>query len=197
VNSNKVGEYIRKGAKDRTWYADTQALFTELFGPPPMLTLVTKLFAATSINSSLKSNIRLFRRALYEIENNLPQGKYLPVMAQQIDAIRNGRPMSGRKINSFAAAMSGDVNAVVVDVWLLRAFDTNNRYYRQQSETVREGGATKWQYDVIEEYVRQEARLRGLEPREISSMIWSGIRGGVTRYDQILRNQMFNMYDLS
>lgn len=195
MNTSKIASYIAKGAKDRFWYADTQALFEELFGPPPMLTLVTKLFAATSINSSLKSNIRLFRRALYEIENGLPLGKYLPVMAMQIDAIRNGRPMSGRKINSFAAAMSGDTEAVVVDIWLLRAFEESNKYFREGSQTFREGGATSWQYDVIEEYVRQEARIRGLEPRQVSAMIWSGVRGGVTRYDQILRHQIYSMYD--
>jgi len=195
VNTANIDKYIDRGYKDGlSWYADTQALFVEIYGPE-YLPLVSKLFAATSINSSLKSNIRLFRRALYELESGLPMGKYLPVMAMQIDAIRNGRPMSGRKIRSFAAAMSGDVNAVVVDIWLLRAFEESNKYYRQLSGTLREGGATKWQYDVIEEYVRQEARIRGLEPRQVSAMIWSGVRRGVTRYHDILRHQIYNMYE--
>lgn len=194
MDTSRIAEYIRKGGKDKTWYADTQALFVELFGAE-YLPLVTKLFAATSINSSLKSNIRLFRRALYEIDNGLPIGNYLPVIAQQIDAIRNGRPMGGRKINSFAAAMSGDVNAVVVDIWLLRAFGEDRKYYREESETFRSGGATGRQYDIIEAYVRHEAKIRGLDAREVSAMIWSGVRGGVTRYDQILIHQLYNMYE--
>lgn len=68
-----------------------------------------------------KSNVTLFRR--YEIENDLPVGNYLPNIQDQLRLIRSGQPLSGRKINAFARAMAGDQNAVVVDIWLLRAFD--------------------------------------------------------------------------
>lgn len=194
MDTSRIVEYINKGERDRYWYADTQKLFERLF--PGRLGLVTNLFAATSINSSLKSNIRLFRRALFEIDRDKPRGVYLPVMAMQIDRIRRGEPLSGRKIRSFAAAMSGDPNAVVVDTWLLRAFDEDRKYYRNGSETYRSGGATDRQYDVIEAYVRDEARRRGLEAREVSSMIWGGIRGGVTRYDLLLINQHVTIFDI-
>lgn len=195
MDTSKVAGYIDKGYHDRHWYADTQRLFEYLYGAE-RLPLITQLFAATSINSSLKSNIRLFRRALNEIDKGEPRGGYLPVMAQQIDHIRNGRPLSGRKINSFARAMSGDTEAVVVDVWLKRAFDEDQKYIRIRNGNAleRSSGASDWQYNVIEAYVRNEASRRGLEPREVSAMIWSGIRGGVTRYDQYLLMQEYNMF---
>lgn len=198
MNSNRIAEYIKRGERDRYWYHNTEKLFRELFGDD-YLKLVTQLFAATSINSSLKSNIRLFRRALHEIETGAPMGKYLPVMAMQISAIRNGRPMSGRKIRSFAAAMSGDTEAVVVDVWLKRAFDEDDRYGRMRNGKLlmRSSGASDRVYDIIEYYVRDEARRRGLEPRMVSAMIWSGVRTDkATRYDDILRYQMFSMFDI-
>lgn len=183
MNTSRIGEYIRKGSKDRFWYRDTEALFVELFGSD-RLGLSTQLFAATSIKTSLPANIRLFRRALNEIENGLPFSNYLPAMLFQLELIRKGEPIQARKIRNFAAAMSGDVSAVVVDRWIMRAFGLDG----DKSPTTRE-------YDAIENLVKYAANVRGEEPRQTCAMIWSGIRGGVTRYDLILRHQIYNMYE--
>lgn len=193
--NRSIERYIETGKHDLHWYRDTEILFLELYGPS-QLHLVTQLFAATSINSSLPSNVRLFRKALYEIEHSLPFSSYLPVMLLQLNHIRNGQPMSGRKINSFAKAMSGDKNAVVVDIWLLRAFglDVDRKGTRKTMS------ASDKQYDLIELWVREYADLKNFEPREVSAMIWSGVRTlttgkKLTRYDEVLRFQNFNMYE--
>lgn len=130
METDKIARYVWIGKKDMLWYQRAQDLFTDLFGAE-RLQLVTMLFAATSINTSLKANITLFRRALHELDNGLPIGNYMPNMRQQLEQIRAGKELTGRKINSFARSMAGDVNAVVVDIWLLRAFGMDKKYFRK------------------------------------------------------------------
>lgn len=130
MDTAKIARYVWLGRHDIRWYHQAEDLFVDLFGRE-RLQLVTRLFAATSINTSLKANITLFRRALYEIENDLPIGDYLPNIRQQLAQVRAGNELTGRKINSFARAMAGDPDAVVVDIWLLRAFDMDRKYFRK------------------------------------------------------------------
>lgn len=207
MDTSKIARYVWLGRKDVLWYTVAQTLFTDLFGAD-RIGLVTKLFAATSINTSLKSNITLFRKALYEIEKGKPIGKYLPNIQTQLTRIRAGEELSGRKINAFAAAMAGDPDAVVVDIWLLRAFDMDKKYYRapkagsKQRGQVRSSGATDKQYTEIETYVRQEAADMGLEPRQLAAMIWSGCRlashpkDKESHYERLLRYHFGNMFNV-
>jgi hypothetical protein len=204
MNTKNIDRYIDIGKKDVNWYADCQKIFEKIFGPS-RLELVCKLFAATSINTSLKANIYLFRKALYEIENDLPVGAYLPNIKKQLYSIRAGGELSGMKIRSFEKAMSGDKNAVVVDTWILRAFEVDKVYFRQRKGAekgrgmMRSAGTTDKMYRRIERWIRQYARKRSLEPRQVSSMIWAGIRiertGDTnTHYKEILLNKMTNLF---
>lgn len=183
MDTSRIAHYIAKGAKEKYWYRDTQALFVDLFGQD-RLGLVTQLFAATSIKTSLSANIRLFRRALMEIDTGRPFSNYLPAMLFQLELIRKGQPINARKIRNFAAAMSGDRQAVVVDRWIMRAFGQDD-----------DRSPSNKQYDEIERLIKFAAAVRFEDPRETCAMIWGGVRGGITRYDQILRHQNFNMYE--
>lgn len=173
-----IPTYVWLGRSYQHWYRDCYQLFVELFGEPEV-PLVANIFAATSINTSLKANITLFRRAYYEMQNELPIGNYLPNIQNQLARIRSGQELSGRKIRSFAAAMSGDVNAVVVDIWALRAFGMDRKSMRHtgpHAGRMRSGGATDKQYTLIENYIREQSRQMGLLPAEMSAMIWTGAR---------------------
>lgn len=200
METKNIEKYIALGAKDKDWYANTEKLFAEIFGRENV-PLVAKMFAATSINSSLKSNIRLFRKAWYELKTDKPHENYLPNIRDQLNRLRHGQELSGKKINAFAAAMSGDRNSVVVDVWLLRAFGEERKYGRA-SGLVRSSGATDKQFSIIETWVRTEAAWLKLQPRELSAIIWSGVRIDTTgdyetSYHNILRHQMYNMFDVT
>jgi hypothetical protein len=247
MNTDKIARYVWKGRHDARWYHQAEELFVDLFGRD-RLQLVTRLFAATSINTSLKANITLFRRALYEIENGLPSEHYLPNIRKQIEQVRAGNELTGRKINSFARAMAGDPDAVVVDVWLLRAFGEDRKYFRKDPKTrgekvltleqyverygaqlalpgrkpeefspgaripqgghavklrglYRSGGASDAQYTRIENYVRQEAQAMGVQARQLSAMIWSGVRidqsgDRETHYSTILQSHFHNLYNV-
>lgn len=203
MKTENISRYVWLGKKDKAWYSDCRQTLVDLFGEQE-LTLVTNLLAATSINTSLKSNITLFRRAYYEIKNNLPTSNYLPNIQNQINQLREGKELTGRKINSFAKAMRGNVDAVVVDIWLLRAFEMDRKYKRNSGPhegTFRSGGATDKQYTMIENWVRQEAIYRGVLPYELSSMIWGGVRreqsgDNETRYCDILRQLLTNLFQV-
>jgi hypothetical protein len=211
MKTDKIYVYRKLGEKDLLWYETLEKYLVGTYGID-YLPLVSKLLAATSINSSLKSNIRLFRKALHEIENNLPFSDYLPVMKKQLEAIRHGRPLSGNKINAFAAAISGDKEAVVVDTWLLRAFEMDKQYPRTETKIdsvsntiysrkirMRSGGATDKAFKLIEQWVREEAYRLYVEPRQLSAMIWSGVRiyhsgDRETTYIRVLEHQLFDMF---
>jgi len=152
----KFLEYAEHGKKDKHWYRDCEQTFIKLFGEPELKT-VCKLFAATSINTSLKANITLFRRAYFEIKNDLPFSNYLPNIKMQLEKVRAGKPLSGEKINNFAEAMAGNENAVVVDVWILRAYDNDKKYFRHGQGYARSAGATPKQYKIIEAHIKETA----------------------------------------
>lgn len=201
MNIDRIAEYVWIGKQYQHWYADCQKLFEKHFGEE-QLPLITKLFAATSINTSLKANVSLFRKALYEIQNNLPVGKYLPNIQAQLEKIRAGQELSGRKISSFARAMSGDKDAVVVDIWLLRAFGMDRKYLRHTGPykgLMRDGGATDKQYTTIEAWVRDKAKSMGLEARELSAILWAGTRiqhsgDKGTHYKELLDYSLNNLF---
>ena len=73
--------------------------------------------------------------------------------------------LNGLKTNAFARAIAGDANAVVVDVWMMRAAG-----FEHDSPNV-------GQYRMVTEAVNRIARETGLEPRVAQALIWILQRG--------------------
>jgi hypothetical protein len=202
MDTSNIDKYIQIGMNDKLWYEECEKLFEEIYGKE-RLKLVAQLFSATSQASSLKSNIQLFRKALHQWDNNLPFIGYLPGIQRQLQRLRSGEGLSGLKIKAFANAMSGDSQAVVVDRWLLRAFGMDKLSIRQTGPhkgKALSSGATKKQFYQIEGWVRGKAVVLGLEPRQLSAMIWSGVRITMsgdreTHYKTILKQKLYNMYE--
>lgn len=197
MNTDRIAEYLWVGRNDQHWYRDCQDLFEKHFGKE-QLPLVTKLFAATSIHTSLPANVRLFRKAYYEIRENLPFGKYLPVMLTNLEYARAGKPLSGRKINNFAAAMAGQEDAVVVDIWQMRAFGIGTKRKPGEEKSL-DRSPTKREYDTIEEWYKRASKTTGLQPRELSAMVWAGVRivqagNKQTHYTQLLDYHLNNLF---
>lgn len=195
--------YYNSAPKEKDWYLETRETLIQLFGKKE-LWFVCQLLASTSINSTLRSNISLFIKAYDQIKNNKPFTGYVPVMLMQLERLKKGEPISGRKINNFARAMYGDPDAVVVDLWIMRAFGIDTR---RKLSTGRYGNWTpsKKQYDAIENWIKEKAKDLKVAPRELCSMIWSGIRtaktskNNTTRYCEILKQKLtsplFNKYN--
>jgi hypothetical protein len=81
------------------------------------------------------------------------------VLAGGIDALK------GLKTNAFARAIAGDTDAVVVDVWMMRAAQMPTDSPNQS------------QYHAISQAVVQVAGEFGLTPRTAQALIWIVVRG--------------------
>jgi hypothetical protein len=73
--------------------------------------------------------------------------------------------LRGPKTNAFARAIAGDENAVVVDVWMMRAGG-----YGVDSPN-------KTQYTEVTEAIKAVADKNGLTPRTTQALIWIMVRG--------------------
>ena len=73
--------------------------------------------------------------------------------------------LKGAKTNAFARAIAGDENAVVVDVWMMRA------------SGVGVDSPNKTQYTEISEAVRIVSRRFNITPRTTQALIWIMVRG--------------------
>ena len=91
------------------------------------------------------------------LANNLKMAN--DVLAGGIDSLK------GMKTNAFARAIFGDTDAVVVDVWMMRA---------AQMPT---DSPTQGQYHALTLAVETVAREFGLTPRTTQALIWIVVRG--------------------
>jgi hypothetical protein len=73
--------------------------------------------------------------------------------------------LKGQKTNAFARAIAGDSNAVVIDVWMMRAAG-------MQTDS-----PNKSQYREISEAVNIVAAEFGITPRTAQALIWIIVRG--------------------
>ena len=76
--------------------------------------------------------------------------------------------LKGMKTNAFARAIAGDTDAVVIDVWMMRAagMDTDS--------------PNKGQYLALSDAVRKVASDHGITPRTAQALIWIIVRGSAS-----------------
>jgi hypothetical protein len=74
--------------------------------------------------------------------------------------------LNGQKTNAFARAIAGDNQAVVIDVWMIRAA------HLDASKSV-----NKTQYNTLSDSVRKVAKEFGITPRTAQALIWIVVRG--------------------
>ena len=77
--------------------------------------------------------------------------------------------LKGDKTNAFARAIAGDHDAVVIDVWMIKAAGMDGKK-----------GVNKTQYRELADAVREVAALRGLTPRTCQALIWIVKRGSAS-----------------
>lgn len=199
MNTHNLTRYMDIGAKDKHWYKDCKKSMQDIL-PHLDINLVIDVMAATSMNTSLKANISLFIKMYHIIQNDLPFPSLLPAMEYQLRLVKEGKPLHGRKIFNFSEAMKGNKNAVVVDLWICRAFGVDAP--REFRGRMKDRSPTKKTYDNIESYIRSKAPVIGLEPRQMCSMIWSGVRteatgkNNTTRYSELLSYKVNTLFPL-
>jgi hypothetical protein len=78
------------------------------------------------------------------------------------------KALNGQKTNAFAKAIAGDENAVVIDVWMLRAVGIEKK------------SPTQAQYKVLADAVTATATMYGMTPRSMQALIWIIVRGNAS-----------------
>ena len=171
--SNNLDHYFTLGKNSKFWYKDESEKICTLLPEFTNLPII-RIFAVTSMTTSIEANVHLALKACLQWTKDQPFKGFLPNQITYLNLIKQGKDVPGRKIMNFIRALEGDENAVVVDIWMCRAFNMINErplrgriYFRSPS---------KWEYDYIESYVRGDAKRRDVTPRQYQSMIWSGIK---------------------
>lgn len=145
------------------WYADAEKIAHEVArNLDTTLEVGASIISAFSPRERWSSNVaKAIAFSLGEpvtgLSNNLKMANYSLVLG--FDAL------NGPKTNAFARAIAGDQNAVVVDVWMMRAASADS------------DSPNKTQYAEISEAVKRVAKSRGMTPRTMQALLWILVRG--------------------
>lgn len=171
MDFRNLPRYIIKGASDRFWYQDCYNEIVKIF-PEEDPRILFDFLAATSMNATIESNVKNFFKALAQYQQGKPFRGFMPNVIIYLNLSASGKefPDSGRKVKNFTKAMQGSKSAIVVDIWVMRAFGIRDR--RTPGNKI---------YNQIEEYYQEQAPLLGWEPREMCAATWSGIRTEETK----------------
>lgn len=167
-NAKKLLAHFNTGTSEMGWYDDVHKELTGLFGKDAPL--MANLLAATSSNSTVKSNTTLALKAYgylksgKDLDTLKPGEGFLPAVLMNIKKAAAGERLAGRKIDNFAQAIQGNPDAVVVDRWMMRAFGFDK------------DAPTPHQYDVIEHAVKDLAQRQGVTPRQMQAAIWFSVK---------------------
>ncbi len=105
------------------------------------------------------------RKALQYSIGVTPSGLSNNVAMADASLVHGFDALKGLKTNAFARAIAGDNDAVVIDVWMMRAAG------------MQVDSPNKSQYNMLADTVRNIASEHGLSPRTTQALIWIVKRG--------------------
>jgi hypothetical protein len=146
-----------------TWYLEAQEVaedVAEILGVS--LEHGASIVSAFSPRERWASNIA----KAYAFANGKPVSGLSNNLRMAEAAVSQGfSALKGLKTNAFARAIAGDTDAVVIDVWMMRAagMDTDS--------------PNKTQYALLSEAVASVASQFGITPRTAQALIWIIVRG--------------------
>jgi len=145
------------------WYMDAERVAAEV-----ARNLDTTLEVGATVVSAFSPRERwtnnVAKAISFSLGNHVPGFKNNMLMAN--NALTMGfKALKGPKTNAFAKAIAGDEQAVVIDVWMLRALGIEKK------------SPTQSQYVEIANSVRTVAFEHGMTPRAMQALIWIIVRG--------------------
>ena len=141
----------------KLWYQRCTYEIKNLYGED--WELFADLLAACSPRKHIKSNWRMAVR-IYDSwkHGEVDYTGCLPCHRGNVDRVLSGQELSGRKVRAFAACLKGDLNQVVVDVWVARFFGFEN--------------VTNKVYDMCIDIIHAAAGFAGEFPAEVQAQVW-------------------------
>lgn len=145
------------------WYMDAERVAAEVArNLDSTLEVGASVVSAFSPRERWTNNVT--KAISFSLGNHIPGFKNNMLMAN--NAIAFGyNALKGLKTNSFAKAIAGDENAVVIDVWMLRAVGIEKKTPNQT------------QYKQLADAVTKVAFDNGMTPRATQALIWIVVRG--------------------
>ena len=158
----------------RNWYQDSREAVKVLYGKD--WKLFCGLLAATSPNASVKANVTLARKAFMQIKDTgtITREGYIRTHYMSILAVLKHKRPNGRKCHDLYQNLIGNEQFVPVDIWMVRYAGLDKK------------SPSKFDYDYIEDRVREEAEDMGITPAQRQAEIWSAIRGSSESYADVL-----------
>jgi hypothetical protein len=142
----------------RDWYDRFQGDLARFFGPDARL--FQSLLAITSQATKVKSNVSLALKAYVQFKNGEPFVGYVPNAIRDLNALREGTELGGRKVQNYMKATGGDPLAIVVDRHIGQLFFGTD-------------SPTDAQYTKAEQVIRMLSQKLGWPPREVQAALWA------------------------
>lgn len=145
------------------WYRDAEEVAEEV-----ARNLNTSLEVGASVVAAFSPRERWSINVAKAIEYSLggkPKGLRNNIAMADKSTTLGFNALNGLKTNAFARAIAGDENAVVIDVWMMKAADANT------------DSPNKTMYNYLSECVVTVAKEFGLTPRTAQALIWIVKRG--------------------
>ena len=145
------------------WYLDAERVAEEV-----SKNLNTTLEIGATVVSAFSPRERWARNISNAIKFSL--GEPVIALGNNIKMANAGlslgfKALNGMKTNAFAKAIAGDEQAVVIDVWMLRAVGIEKK------------SPTPKKYLELADAVKKTAFDFGMTPRAMQALIWIVVRG--------------------
>lgn len=160
---NLLKEKVKQFKYAMDWYHKSGSYIREIFGSESDLFI--DLLAITSQRNSVKNNVICALHAFYSIRHNRPLIKKYGIadkwIKRNINMLLNNKDYSGFKITAFAEALKGNLDSIVLDVWMMKAFNIN-----RQSPTERDR-------KYISYIIKKLSKKLHMKPAEIQACVWT------------------------
>ena len=159
ANKSTPGQ-LEEAAK---WYVDAERI-AEKVAENLNTTLEVGASVVSAFSPRERWSVNVARAIAYSLGQEVTCLKNNLVMAN--NALTMGfKALNGMKTNAFAKAIAGNEDAVVIDVWMLRAVGIEKKTPSQS------------QYKELANAVTKVAIEKGLTPRTAQALIWIVVRG--------------------
>lgn len=148
-----------------TWYSKAQAIASEL-----SITSGHSLEVTASVISAFSPRCPWSRNVFLATE--FLNGRNVATLGNNIRAANRALEvgfdaLNGAKTNAFARNIAGDLSAVTIDTWMIKAAGMDNKK-----------GVNKSQYKLLAGIITELAEEHGIAPAQLQALIWIVVRGG-------------------
>lgn len=158
----KLTEKTKKYIKYKDWYTKSNKFIKEMFKDDSNLFI--DILAVTSIRTTVKQNTINALDCYYRVKKHKPLNKKYGMADKSIKInlkrILKGNKIHGNKISNFAKCLKGNLDNIVIDVWVMRCFNINRN------------SPTNKDIKYIEYMIKQIAKNLNIKNAEVQACLW-------------------------